>query len=88
MPAPLPLVPSKKLRGAVQKEHPVEHPCIHHCLLWHHLGSRHDLQHYGAAQRKGGKSLTRPIDHQQDAKEYLNQRGTWIGVFRESQKGA
>ena len=24
---------------------------------------------------------------QQDTKEYLNQRGTWIGVFRESKKG-
>ena len=25
--------------------------------------------------------------YQQDTKEYLNQRGTYIGVFRESKKG-
>ena len=25
--------------------------------------------------------------HQQDTKEYLNQRGTYIGVFWESKKG-
>ena len=30
---------------------------------------------------------TRGFNCQQDTKEYLNQRGTQIGVFRESRKG-
>ena len=54
--------------------------------LWS-LRASCDFEGNGEGDPKNRAIVVIPPPDQQDTKEYLNQRGTSIGVFRESKKG-